>query len=207
MNSETIFRIIFFILFVCMSFIRIYYHRKVRQAGESSMSIEKEAIEREGKLNVILRPVMVFFMIGVLILYAINSKWLRWFVVPFPIWLRWIWVGLGIVSLSLLIWVQRTLGKYWSTNLQLREQHKLVTSGPYRWVRHPMYTALFTFFIASSLISANWLFILLAMVAIIGLYTRIGKEEIMMIEKFGDEYRDYMKRTGRFLPCLILSSK
>jgi protein-S-isoprenylcysteine O-methyltransferase Ste14 len=70
-----------------------------------------------------------------------------------------------------------------------------------------MYTALFTFFIASSLISANWLFILLAMVTIIGLYTRIGKEEIMMIEKFGDEYRDYMKRTGQFLPRLIRSSK
>ena len=207
MNSETIFRIIFFTLFVCIIFIRIYYHRKVRQSGESSISIEKEAIEREGRLSVILRPVLGFFMIAVFILYAINSKWMRWFAVPFPIWLRWIGVGLGIVSLPLLIWAQQTLGKHWSTNLQLREQHTLVTSGPYRWVRHPMYTALFTFFIASSLISANWLFILLTMVAIIGLYTRIGKEEIMMIEQFGDEYRDYMKRTGRILPRLIRSSK
>ncbi len=203
MNIETIFRIIFFIVFVCMSFIRIYYRQKVHQAGESSYAINKEAIKREGRLFLILRLVLGFFMIAIFILYAINSKWMGWFTVPFPIWLRWIGVGLGIVSLPLLIWVQRTLGKHWSTNLQLREQHTLVTSGPYRWVRHPMYTALFTFFIASSLISANWLFILLTMVVIIGLYTRIGKEEIMMIEKFGDEYSDYMKRTGRLLPHLI----
>jgi len=207
MNSETIFRIIFFILFVCIIFIRIYYHRKVRQSGESSMSINKEAIAREGRLSVILRPVLGFFMIAVFILYAINPMWMGWFAVPFPIWLRWIGVGLGIVNLPLLIWVQRILGNHWSTNLQLREQHTLVTSGPYRWVRHPMYTALFTFFIAGSLISANWLFILLTMVAIIGLYTRTDKEEIMMIEKFGDEYRDYLKRTGRLLPRLIRSSK
>jgi protein-S-isoprenylcysteine O-methyltransferase Ste14 len=153
------------------------------------MSIEKEAITQEGRLSVILRPVLGFFMIAVFILYAINPMWMRWFAVPFP------------------IWVQRILGKHWSTNLQLREQHTLVTSGPYHWVRHPMYTALFTFFIAGSLISANWLFILLTVVAIIGPYTRTGKEEIMMIEKFGDEYRDYLKRTGRLLPRLIRSSK
>jgi protein-S-isoprenylcysteine O-methyltransferase Ste14 len=169
------------------------------------MLIEKEAIKREGRLFLLLRSVMALFMIAVFILYAINPKWMMWFAAPFPIWLRWIGVGFGIVSLPLLIWVQQTLGRYWSTNLQLRDAHMLVTSGPYHLIRHPMYTALFTFFIAGSLISANWLFILLTMVVIIGLYIRIGKEEIMMIGKFGDEYRDYLKRTGRFLPRLIRS--
>ena len=82
----------------------------------------------------------------------------------------------------------------------------LVTNGQYRWVRYHMYTALFIFFIAGSLILANWLFILLILVVIVGLYTRIGKEEIIMIEKFGDEYSDYMKHTGRFLPHLIRSN-
>ncbi|MCK4464663.1 MAG: isoprenylcysteine carboxylmethyltransferase family protein [Bacteroidales bacterium] len=175
--------------------------------SESSILIEKEAIKREGRLFLILRPFMALFMIAVFILYTINPSWMRLCAFPFPIGLRWIGVVFGTLSLPLLIWVQQTLGRYWSTNLQLRKEHILITTGPYRWVRHPMYTALFTFFIAGSLISANWLFILLTMVVIVGLYIRIGKEEIMMIEKFGDEYRDYMKRTGRFLPRLIRSRK
>ena len=208
MDNETIYRIIIFTLFGCISLIRIYFYRKVRQAGESSYAISKEAIEREGGRSILIfRSAAAFFMIAIFVLYAINFKWMGWFEVPFPIWLRWIGVSLGIVSLPLLIWVQRTLGKYWSTNLQLRKQHILITSGPYRWVRHPMYVALIAFFIASSLISANWLFILLATVAISGLYIRIGKEEKMMIEEFGDKYSDYMKRTGRLLPHLFCLRK
>jgi protein-S-isoprenylcysteine O-methyltransferase Ste14 len=90
----------------------------------------------------------------------------------------------------------------WSTNLQLREEHTLVTTGPYRWARHPMYTALFSFFVGLALVSATWLIVLLVVAATFVLVVRIDKEEVMMIEQFGDEYRAYMQQTGRFLPRL-----
>jgi protein-S-isoprenylcysteine O-methyltransferase Ste14 len=139
-------------------------------------------------------------MLVAAILYAVNPTWLNLFTAPFPVWSRWIGVGLSVVGLLLLIWVHHNLGRQWSTNLQLRENHTFITNGPYRWVRHPMYTALFSFFIGLSLISASWLIVLLVVASIFVLYTRIGKEEAMMIERFGDEYRAYMQRTGRFFP-------
>ncbi|MFQ6085803.1 MAG: isoprenylcysteine carboxylmethyltransferase family protein [Candidatus Bathyarchaeia archaeon] len=107
------------------------------------------------------------------------------------------------VCLPLFLWVHHTLGKYFSPELELKEQHKLVSRGPYRWVRHPMYSVSFTLFIALSIVSANWLLSLLTVITIISVYARIGKEEAMMVERFGDEYRDYMTRTGRLLPRLF----
>jgi protein-S-isoprenylcysteine O-methyltransferase Ste14 len=144
--------------------------------------------------------ILFFYMLAVVILYAINPAWLSSFVAPFPTWSRWIGVGLGVVSLPWLIWVHQTLGKQWSTNLQLREKHTLITGGPYRWIRHPMYSALFSFFVGLTFVSASWLVVLLVMVSVFVLYARTGKEDSLMIEQFGDEYRAYMQCTGRFLP-------
>ena len=63
-----------------------------------------------------------------------------------------------------------------------------------------MYSALFSFFVGLTLVSASWLVVLLVLVSVFVLYARIGKEESLMIEQFGDEYRAYMQCTGRFLP-------
>jgi protein-S-isoprenylcysteine O-methyltransferase Ste14 len=149
-----------------------------------------------------LRLMLFFYMLVAVVLYAINPAWLSASVLPLPAWLRWLGAGLGLAGLILLVWVQHTLGSRWSTNLQLGEEHTLITVGPYRWARHPMYTALFSFFAGLALLSASWLVVPLAAVGILVLYARIGKEETMMTERFGDEYRDYMQRTGRFLPRL-----
>ena len=151
----------------------------------------------------LLRSIGFLLFITLLVLYATYPQWMTRFRLPFPIWLRYIGAGLGLASLALLLWVQDTLGRQWSTGLVLREEHTLVTSGPYRWVRHPMYTALFAFMIALGLVSANWLVVLAPAVAISLLLARIPKEESMMTEQFGDEYRAYMERTGRLLPRLF----
>jgi protein-S-isoprenylcysteine O-methyltransferase Ste14 len=131
---------------------------------------------------------------------VLNPPWLNLFAAPFPAWSRWTGAGLAVISLPLLIWVHHTLGRQWSTNLRLRQSHALITEGPYRKMRHPMYTALFSFFVGLALVSASWLIVILVVAAILVLYARIGKEEAMMIEQFGDEYYAYMRRTGRFLP-------
>jgi len=72
-----------------------------------------------------------------------------------PAWSRWLGVALGIVSLQLFGWTHHALGRNWSTRLVIKEGHSLVTSGPYRWVRHPMYTAIFGSWLAIFLLSAN----------------------------------------------------
>ncbi|MBN1886828.1 MAG: isoprenylcysteine carboxylmethyltransferase family protein [Thermoflexales bacterium] len=202
MTIETTFRSIFFTLFIAVLVIRLYFGWKIRRADGGSWFVQKEAVEREGWWSILLRFVMFLYMIAVAIAYAANPPWLSSFVAPFPIWLRWMGVVMGGLGLLLLVWVHDTLGRHWSTNLQLKEVHTLVTGGPYRWARHPMYTALFAFFVGLALTAASWLIVLLVVISIAGLYARIGKEEGMMVEQFGDEYCQYMKHTGRFLPGL-----
>ena len=92
------------------------------------------------------------------------------------------------------------LGKYWSPQLQVQKEHKIITSGPYRVIRHPIYTAMFIWVIGLALFTASLVFALLALLTIIVLILRIPKEEKMMIEQFGDEYKKYMQITGRFFP-------
>ena len=109
-------------------------------------------------------------------------------------------MGLGIGTLPLFVWTHEALGKNWSADLVIKEEHALVTGGPYRWVRHPMYTAFFGSSLAYFLLSANWVIGLTGLGTSVLLAARVDKEEALMIEEFGDDYRAYMRRTGRFLP-------
>ena len=202
MHTEYIFRIIFFAIFFALLGVRIYFNRKLQHGGDSSWKVEDEAVQREVKVSILLRLALFIFMLAAALIYALSPTWLEPLAIPLPDWLRWFGVGLALVGLALLVWVHATLGRQWSTNLQLGQEHQLVTSGPYHRVRHPMYTALFASFIGLGLIAANWLWAPLVFVSIPVLAARIGREEQMLVEQFGQEYLDYMRRTGRFLPRL-----
>jgi protein-S-isoprenylcysteine O-methyltransferase Ste14 len=203
LKGEFIFRVIFFTVLALLIVVRVTYGLKARRTGKGGWAVEEEAIEREGWGIMLLRIAALPFILAAIVLYAVNPPWLSAFAIPFPAWARWIGVGLAVMSIPLLAWVHHTLGKHWSTSVQLQEGHTLVTSGPYRWVRHPMYAVLFAFFVGVSLISAFWLIVPLVVGSILMLYMRLDKEEAMMIEQFGDAYRAYMRRTGRLLPRLI----
>jgi protein-S-isoprenylcysteine O-methyltransferase Ste14 len=104
--------------------------------------------------------------------------------------------------LAFLAWVHQTLREYWSTVLQLRQSHRLITSGPYRHIRHPMYSALTLCFLSLAFVSAAWPLLILVLGIVPFFYRVTIKEEEMLIGQFGDEYREYRKRTGRFVPRL-----
>ncbi len=201
MNQETLFRVLFSALLGGVLFMRIYFTIRVRQAGERFFP-DRQAIQREGRLLFILRAGLFFLMIAFLVLYAFNPPWMAVLQVPLPPWLRWTGFIFGLASLGLGIWSQVVLGKEWSPQLQLRREHRLVTSGPYARVRHPIYTAMLGYEIGLALITANWVFIGLIVPVTAGLIDRIPKEERMMIEQFGDEYQVYMRHTGQFFPKL-----
>ncbi len=92
------------------------------------------------------------------------------------------------------------MGTLWSAYLELRTHHRLVTSGPYSRIRHPMYVAFLAWATSLGLVIANWVLIVFAVCLAVIVVARVPREEQMMLERFGDEYREYMKRTGRFLP-------
>lgn len=204
MNEEHIVRTAFFLLFFSIFFVRGYYTRKTLHSCEAGPLVNKKIAAREAPLSILLRFLGFICMIGIIIIYAVEPEFLQWAMMHLPLWLRWAGIGLGIMGIALLIWVHHSIGKYWSASLQLREKHKIITIGPYQWVRHPMYTAFLTIFISFWLISSIWLFLLLLVLAAILIYIRIGNEESMMLEQFGDKYRVYMKNTARLFPRFFL---
>jgi len=199
MDAETTLRIGFWVLVAGVMGMRIYFSLQVRRAGERLMP-DKQAIQQEGRGMFISRVVMFFLIIAWLVLYAINPAWMKALLLPFPVWLRWVGFVLGLFSLGFWIWTQVALGKEWSPQLQLRQEHQLVTTGPYARIRHPLYTAMIGYGTSLALVTANWVFVFLAGLMIVGLIARTPKEEQMMIKEFGEEYKTYMQKTGRFFP-------
>jgi len=199
MTTESVFRVAFWVLFGGVFVMRIYFALRVSRAGERVMP-DRQAIEREGRGMFAVRVLLFFLLLAWLALYAINPPWMEVLSVPFPGWLRWVGFALGLASLGFWAWTQVALGKEWSPQLQLREEHHLVTTGPYARIRHPLYTAMIGYGTSLALVTANWVFVVLAVAMIAGLFARVPKEEQMMIEEFGEEYKAYMQRTGRFFP-------
>ena len=125
---------------------------------------------------------------------------LRTFAFAAPPWLRWGGVALGVASVGLFAWTHAVLGRFWSPFLQLRPGHRFIATGPYARIRHPMYSAIVGWMISLGIVSANWIPLVFAALSALNFRLRIRGEEEMMLQQFGDEYRAYMKRTGRLLP-------
>jgi len=199
MDAESTFRIAFWILFGGVIVMQVYFSLQVYRAGERLMP-DHQAIEREGRGMFAMRVLMGFLLVAWLVLYAINPPWMKVLLVPFPGWLRWVGFALGLASLGFWIWTQVALGKDWSPQLQLRQEHHLVTTGPYARIRHPLYTAMVGYGAGLALVTANWGFIVFAVMIIAGSAARVPREEQMMIKEFGEKYKAYMQKTGKFVP-------
>ncbi len=200
MAQESIFRIAFLFLLAALFAMRFYYMYKVRRSGGQLMP-DREAVQREGGRGVLAFRVALFFLlIAFLGMYIFGMPWVDLFSFPLPAWLRWAGFGLSLVTVIFWTWTQVTLDTQWSAQLQLTEGHHLITSGPYARMRHPLYTGLIGWAIALALLTANWIFVAICIISAGGLIWRIPREEKMMIEAFGDEYRAYMQHTGRYFP-------
>jgi protein-S-isoprenylcysteine O-methyltransferase Ste14 len=136
------------------------------------------------------------------LLYSVTS-WLDFANYSLPGWAGW----LGIVLILAALWIfwrgHYDLGLNWSPTLEIRPEHKLITNGIYGYIRHPMYASQWVWVIAQSLLLQNWLAGFLSVVVWTIFYSlRVPPEEKMMLDTFGDEYREYMTRTGAVFPKL-----
>jgi len=116
-------------------------------------------------------------------------------------------VILGAILFGAAMWVFRrthkALGRNWSITLQIREKHELISHGPYALVRHPMYTSFLLMGLGQAFLLANWVVGLAGLIGFaILFFLRVDKEERMMLEIFGAEYRAYMDRTKRIIPYI-----
>ena len=179
--------------------VRTAYAARHWQVGKR-FRLGTAAALREGRIWLALRVLLFGGFVAAVVIYAIGPAWLGPLIIGLPTWLRWTGAGLTGAGIVLLIWVHQSLGRFWSVNLELKQDHAIVSSGPYRWMAHPMYTAFIGFLAGLSLLSANALIAVPALGAIVFIVQRIPREEAMMVERFGEAYQVYRRKTGRLLP-------
>ena len=192
-NSELVFRIAVGVLMAMWMFTRFHFQRRLGSVERASRRHDRRERISYALVSVSFIPVFVYVFSSRLDLFhfALPGGW------------RWLGAALGVAGCALFWWTHAVLGRNWSGVLELSRDHRLVTAGPYRSVRHPMYTAFFLMSAGVLLLSANFLVGGLNLAAVTYMYLlRVADEEAMMLEQFGDEYRRYMKRTGRLLPKL-----
>ena len=171
-----------------------FYRHRARQG-------ETIARGREATVLKLGRALVALPLFGSILLYLLNPRWMAWAEVALPIWGRWAGVVAGLLAVPAALWVFRSIGRNVSETVLTKRDHALVTTGPYRWIRHPLYTTAAVLLLAIGLVAANWFILLFALVAVVSMRRAvIPLEERELVNKFGDEYRRYMARTGRLLP-------
>jgi protein-S-isoprenylcysteine O-methyltransferase Ste14 len=197
MRDDSIFRLIVMINLAIAVPIGLYHRIKSQATGE------KLARQQEGLFIMIALRLGGLLAWTALAAYLINPASMAWSSVALPAWLRWLGAILGVfVVPPLVYWTFQSLGNNLTDTVVTRRVHTLVTRGPYHWVRHPFYDVGFLWMLALSLLTANWLMALLGTGVIALLVVRTRVEEQKLLERFGDEYRAYAGRTGKFLPRL-----
>lgn len=192
MNVQQPWNAVFLVGFLVYIGTRHFYANKVRG--------EKSAVRRIDGME---KGLMGFVMLGSLVapnLY-LFTPWFGFADYTLPAYVPWV----GVVAMVVALWLFRRshvdLGRQWSISLEVREEHRLITNGVYRTIRHPMYLSIWIWSLAQGFLLENWLAGWAAAVTFLPMYLlRTPREEALMLETFGDEYRDYMRRSGRIFP-------
>ena len=200
LNDEGLFLGFFLVIFFIGWSIRGYYESKSPDSKKSLAELRKQPLQNESRESMTLLGLFGLVMLIALIAYVFYSTsfpWMQLQLIPLA---RWIGVIVGLICLPLIAWVQRTLGASFSKTLTIQEDHKLITSGPYSRVRHPIYSVFTIWFLSWLLITAHLLFAVTWVLWLCYIVIRIPQEEAMLIEQFGDEYKEYMEKTGSLFP-------
>lgn len=192
----TMFKIIYFIGFITLLFVRLYYRWRNRDVKfvESYVSTLEKFLFFLDAVGVVLIPLIYIF-----------TPWLDFADYQLPSWVC--WTGTFILALAIfLLWRSHAdLGRNWSQSLELRKGHQLIDHGVYKYIRHPMYAAIWLYGLAQALLLHNFIAGWSTLITFGLLYfLRVPREEQMMLEKFGNDYRAYMRKTGRIIPPLNL---
>src|SRR5262245_21632311 len=185
MNTEEVFKTVFWTLLVSMFLMRFWFAFRVWRAGER-LGSDRAARQRMGFWASLTDQLFFLLLVAVVVHLYFRGGNLHRFAFPAPDWLRWAGCALGMMSVGLFAWAHASLGRFWSPHLQLRPSHQLITVGPYARIRHPIYSAILGWLMSLGLVAANWTPFMFAALGALHLLLKIQGEEIMMLEQFGD---------------------
>jgi protein-S-isoprenylcysteine O-methyltransferase Ste14 len=196
MTDDLFFRPLMIAGLVILLSIGVYYRVKSWAAAEP-LDRRQEGVF----ILTTLRPIAAVLWLSVFA-FLINPGWLAWSSVPLPTWMRWFGLGLSAAAVVTFYWTLSNLGPNLTDTVVTRRVHSLVMRGPYRWVRHPFYGCVTMLILSLALMASNWFLLVTGAAVVALLVIRTRKEEELLVARFGDSYRGYMARTGRFLPKL-----
>lgn len=189
------FRLVFAVLFLLLFGVVSVYRRKATAGRRIDYS-------KEGVPMFVVLRLAGLCLWGSCFVYIIRPQLLEWSFVGLPSWLRWAGAALVLALIPFVASAQRALGRNVSPTVVTHDDHELVTTGPYRWIRNPLYTAGGLIFMGLGLVAASWIFVAGAAAVFPFVWLRLPKEEAELEARFGQEYRDYVGSAGRFLPRL-----
>jgi protein-S-isoprenylcysteine O-methyltransferase Ste14 len=163
----------------------------------------KETARREPLVSRVLHlgPMLVAAMI--LWSPRFNVPGLETRFMPRAPWAYWLGVGVTVGGLAFAVWARRHIGRNWSAIVTLKQDHELVTSGPYALVRHPIYTGLLSGFLGSAIALGQWRGLLALAIVYVALLRKYRLEERWMRERFGVAYDAYRARVKALVPFLF----
>ena len=196
MTSELPFQIAVVVIFLMSVLVTLYFRIQAAASGE------KISRKDEGLLFALILRTLGGGLFLSTFIWVISPQSLEWAAMPMAPEVRWIGAVSGAACSLLMFWTLKSLGRNLTDTVVTRATATLITTGPYRWVRHPFYVTAALLMTSVTILAANFLigsisFFVLSMLAI-----RTPKEEQKLIEAFGQSYRDYMTTTGRFFPRL-----
>ena len=166
------------------------------------VSISKRVARHVGSLTILALALAVPYFVGALA-YVLAPSLIAPLLIPLSDWFRVIMACVAAFGIGFAAWGLRVLGKNWAPSMTgVREDSELVTTGPYGIVRNPIYLGAFIFLPSLALVGSNWLMLLPAIALCVILFTQVDEEEATVMDRFGDAYREYMKRTPKLIPKL-----
>ncbi len=139
--------------------------------------------------------------------FALLIWHVNWFDLERPLWLwhGWYWLGLAIemAGLTVAIWARRTLGKNWTGRITTGGSQELVIRGPYRFVRHPIYSGLLFAVLGTAIVVGKPRAFFGFVLILVGVLVKLRREEAALREHFGSAYEEYARRVGGLVPGLV----
>lgn len=165
----------------------------------------KVTVQRQAALPRVLNLALLYGAIALLAGPFVPISWLTVRVLPRSQWKSWCAVGAALTLFGVLfmLWARICLGRNWSLVAAVKGDHELVTVGPYRWVRHPIYSGLMLGFIGTAVAIGQWRGVLAVALALIAILQRIVVEERLMRQQFGAVYDAYAQRVRALIPGLM----
>jgi len=187
-------------IFVIIYWLALIAEIIIRAPIDNARKKEKIAAQRVASQEKILLSLLAIGGLLVPIIYSV-SNWLNFANYSLPLWAGWFGVLLTVLAVVVFWRAHADLSVNWSPSLEIREKHELVTRGIYGTIRHPMYASQWLLAIGQPLLLQNWLAGWLNLTVFIFFYLlRVRAEEKMMLDTFGEQYREYMQKTGAVLP-------